>query len=150
MQRTTLVYLFNQKWQILLAMKKRGFWAGKWNGFGGKPHWTETPAETSVRELLEESWISISADALSQKWLLHFIFDTKPEWSQDVHVFRASYDGEFTETEEMLPKWRDIDEIPYQDAWEDDPFWMPLLIKDQNFEMTFHFDDDGKMLHTNN
>ncbi len=146
MPRATLVYLFNQKWQVLLWMKKRWFGINKRNGFGGKPKWPETPAETSVRELLEESWISVSADSLSQKGLLHFIFDDKPEWSQDVHVFRASYDGDFTETDEMLPQWRDIEKIPYQDAWEDDPFWMPLLIDNKDFEMTFHFNNDGKII----
>jgi hypothetical protein len=28
--------LFRKDGQILLAMKKRGFGAGKWNGYGGK------------------------------------------------------------------------------------------------------------------
>ncbi len=149
MQRTTLVYLFNQKWQILLAMKKRGFWAGKWNGFGGKPDGNETIKEAAIRELEEESGIDLEPEQIHQLGLLHFIFDTKPEWSQDVHVFKGHYVGEFHETEEMHPQWRDIDKIPYQDAWEDDPFWMPLLIKDQDFEMTFHFDDTGKIIHKN-
>jgi hypothetical protein len=36
MRQTTLVFVFNEKNQILLAMKKRGFGEGKWNGAGGK------------------------------------------------------------------------------------------------------------------
>lgn len=94
MQRTTLVYLFNQKWQILLAMKKRGFWAGKWNGFGGKPHGNETIKEAAIRELEEESGIDLEPEQIRQLGLFHFIFDTKPEWSQDVHVFKGNYAGE--------------------------------------------------------
>jgi hypothetical protein len=42
MLQTTLVLLFNDQGQILLAMKKRGFGVGKWNGAGGKIHEGET------------------------------------------------------------------------------------------------------------
>ena len=37
----TLVFVFNGG-KILLGMKKRGFGAGRWNGFGGKVDSTET------------------------------------------------------------------------------------------------------------
>jgi len=35
-QPTTLVLLFNDRDEVLLGFKKRGFGQGKWNGFGGK------------------------------------------------------------------------------------------------------------------
>jgi len=75
-------------------MKKRGFWAGKWNGFGGKPHGNETIKEAAIRELEEESGIDLEPEQIRQLGLFHFIFDTKPEWSQDVHVFKGNYAGE--------------------------------------------------------
>lgn len=40
--------------QILLAMKKRGFGAGKWNGAGGKINAGETIEEATTREVDEE------------------------------------------------------------------------------------------------
>lgn len=36
MLQNTLVFVFNPQNQVLLAMKKRGFGEGKWNGSGGK------------------------------------------------------------------------------------------------------------------
>jgi 8-oxo-dGTP pyrophosphatase MutT (NUDIX family) len=41
--------------RILLAMKKRGFGAGKYNGFGGKVELRETLLEAALREF-EEVW----------------------------------------------------------------------------------------------
>lgn len=42
MRQSTLVFVFNKQKQILLAMKKRGFGVGKWNGAGGKVEDGET------------------------------------------------------------------------------------------------------------
>lgn len=54
----TLVLLVNQeKQEILLGMKKRGFGVGKWNGFGGKVSEGETIFQGALRELKEEASI---------------------------------------------------------------------------------------------
>lgn len=45
-------------WRILLGLKKRGFGAGKWNGFGGKVEKGETIEAAALRELEEESGLS--------------------------------------------------------------------------------------------
>ncbi len=42
---------------VLLGMKKRGFGAGKWNGFGGKVEKGESNTQAAIRELEEESGI---------------------------------------------------------------------------------------------
>lgn len=41
--------------QVLLAMKKKGFGEGWWNGYGGKVEAGETVEAAMVRELREES-----------------------------------------------------------------------------------------------
>ena len=43
--------------KILLAMKKRGFGVGKWNGCGGKLKDNERLEDAAIRELQEESLI---------------------------------------------------------------------------------------------
>ena len=53
MRKTTLSF-FIKKNQILLAMKKRGFGKGKWNGVGGKVQRGETTKEAAIRETKEE------------------------------------------------------------------------------------------------
>ncbi|XP_054616632.1 oxidized purine nucleoside triphosphate hydrolase [Dunckerocampus dactyliophorus] len=120
-----------QPGKVLLGMKKRGFGAGWWNGFGGKVEDGETIEEAAKRELLEES--GLTTDALEKVGNIKFEFvgDTK---LLDVHIFRAdSYTGEPTETEEMRPQWFDFDKIPYNQMWPDDYMWYPLLLQKKKF-----------------
>jgi 8-oxo-dGTP pyrophosphatase MutT (NUDIX family) len=44
---------------ILLGMKKRGFGEGRWNGFGGKVEEGETIVEAAIREMKEESGLTV-------------------------------------------------------------------------------------------
>ncbi len=146
MLQTTHVFLFNSKWQILLGMKKRWFGIGKWNWFGGKNHEGETIKETALRELSEEAGIFLNERDVEKIGILHFFNEGKPERNQDVHVFHWKYDGEFSETEEMKPQWRDIEKIPYDSMREDDPIRLPKLIsKKSSFDMTFTFNKEGKL-----
>lgn len=41
--------LLRQGEEVLLGLKKRGFGAGKWNGFGGKLEAGETPLDSATR-----------------------------------------------------------------------------------------------------
>jgi 8-oxo-dGTP pyrophosphatase MutT (NUDIX family) len=62
-KRLTLL-LLRSNGRILLGRKKRGFGAGKANGFGGKVEVGETIKEAAVREVQEESGVTIDpADA---------------------------------------------------------------------------------------
>jgi 8-oxo-dGTP pyrophosphatase MutT (NUDIX family) len=49
---------------ILLGLKKRGFGAGKWNGFGGKVEPGESIVQGARRELLEESFLECAESEL--------------------------------------------------------------------------------------
>jgi len=146
MLQTTHVYLFNNKWQLLLWMKKRWFGVGNWNWFGGKNHEGETIIQTALRELSEEAEIFLKETDVKKVGMLHFFYNAKPEWNQDVHIYSGIYDGEFKETEEMEPQWWDIKDIPYDDMWEDDRIWLPKLVGKQTlFDMTFTFNKEGKL-----
>ena len=63
---TTLVVV-HQGNKILLGMKKRGFGAGRWNGFGGKLHDGETVEQAAKREIFEEASITVSLFATFEK-----------------------------------------------------------------------------------
>ena len=54
----TLV-IIHQHPRILLGMKKRGFGAGRWNGFGGKVQEGETVEDAARREVFEEAGIHV-------------------------------------------------------------------------------------------
>jgi 8-oxo-dGTP pyrophosphatase MutT (NUDIX family) len=54
MKQTTNCFFLNDRGEVLLAMKKRGFGAGKWNGVGGKVQEGEDIVVAALREIKEE------------------------------------------------------------------------------------------------
>ena len=127
--------------QILLAMKKRGFGVGKWNGYGGKCLEGESVGQAAVREIEEESGLIVRTEQLNHRGSLQFYFPHKPEWTQEVHIFTISEcDREPIETEEMKPQWFSLEEIPYASMWQDDAHWLPLVFKGCRIEGQFPFD----------
>lgn len=141
----TLVFLHKPETQeILLAMKKRGFGAGKWNGTGGKVEPGESIKEAAVRETREEVCVSVDPHDLRLCAVLHFSFEDKPELSQSVHVFFATrWQGEPKESEEMRPQWYRYDAIPYEVMWIDDQHWLLRVLGGERIEATFHFASEG-------
>ena len=140
------VLLLKKDNQILLAMKKRGFGSDRYNGVGGKIEPGETVEEALVRECREEIrvtptnyWKVAEHDFLQDS-------DTNP-WHMYVHVYLCDeWIGEPRETEEMAPEWFAIEDIPYETMWEDDVYWLPLVIGGQKVFGTFTFDKDDKLL----
>ena len=126
--------------KILLGMKKEGFGAGRWNGFGGKVKDGEILESAALRELTEEAGISTEPSALQKVAVLTFHFAGKPEWQ--VHVFRVSaWTGEPHETKEMRPAWHDIRNMPYAEMWEADRHWLPLVLDGKRIEADVFYKD---------
>lgn len=139
----TLLFLRRDN-EILLAMKKRGFGKGHWNGIGGKVETNETIEQALVRECQEE--IHVTPTAYKKVAVHDFVF---PDGSPDmkVHAYIASeWQGTPTETEEMAPQWFAIKDIPYDTMWEDDIIWLPLVLKGKYLRTRFTFDHDNHML----
>ena len=60
-----------------------------------------------------------------------------------VHVYFAeSWDGEPKESEEMNPKWFSINEIPFENMWPDDIFWLPKVVKGNLLKAMFKFGEN--------
>ena len=75
-------------------MKKRGFGAGKWNGYGGKLNDGESPEQAVAREIQEESGIIVPEQNLIKLGCINFYFDDKPEFNQRVIIYRInSFEG---------------------------------------------------------
>ncbi len=124
--------------EVLLGMKKRGFGAGRWNGFGGKIEKGETIEQGAKRELYEE--VGIKNGQLSQVGILGFSFQSNKEILR-VHVFKLLYfSDDPIETEEMRPQWFSFDEIPFSEMWSDDEYWFPLFLSGKLFKGEFLFD----------
>ncbi len=142
MKQATLLFLIDGN-KILLALKKRGFGMGKWNGVGGKLNDGETIEQAAVRECQEE--IMVNPGSLTKVATLNFYFPrNKPDWDQQVTVYISrKWQGEPTETEEMAPQWFSFNDIPYTDMWADDSLWLAKVLDGQYVEADFHFDDNN-------
>jgi 8-oxo-dGTP diphosphatase / 2-hydroxy-dATP diphosphatase len=133
--------------EVLLGMKKRGFGAGRWNGFGGKVE-DESIKEAAIRELFEE--VSLTTTVVEEIGILAFSFEKDPV-TLETHVFRVlEFEGEPTETDEMSPKWWRRDQIPYGSMWPDDVYWFPYLLNNRLFRGSFHFDKPSSADYTSN
>jgi 8-oxo-dGTP diphosphatase/2-hydroxy-dATP diphosphatase len=129
--------------KILLGMKKRGFGAGRWNGFGGKLYEGESIEDAAKRETREECGIEITE--LEKIGIIDF-FQKSPE-ILEVNIFAIkNYLGEPIETEEMKPQWFSFTEIPFDSMWPDDEFWIPLFLEDKKFKGYFLFDKEGNKI----
>jgi mutator protein MutT len=144
-RRTLLLLRRGEK--ILLAMKKRGFGEGKWNGVGGKIEAGETLEEALVRETVEE--IGVTPKSWRAVAELDFIQDaeTPDPWHMYVYAYMCEeWEGEPSESEEMRPEWFNIGDFPYDSMWDDDPFWLPAVLEGKKVVGTFTFDTHDKLL----
>ncbi len=130
--------------ELLLIRKKRGLGAGKINGPGGKIEPGETPVESAVRETFEE----LGVTPLDPRQVGELSFEFRDGLRLHCTVFLArNFAGEAGETAEAIPRWTHIDAIPYDEMWEDDRYWLPLLIADQRFRARFTFDGERLLDH---
>jgi 8-oxo-dGTP diphosphatase len=131
--------------EVLLGFKKTGFGCGKYAGFGGKVEPGETIESAAIRELEEETSIKVSVDDLLPRGQLTFQFPFNPDWSQVVHIFLAKqWSGEPQESDEMIPDWYRLDDIPYPSMWDDNKYWLPLILDGKSVQAFFTFKEDNE------
>lgn len=95
---------------MLLGKKKRGFGAGNWNGFGGKLQPGESIENAAKREMQEECGVVIQA--MEKRGIMRFTFADGND-DLEVHLFAVTEaQGEPVESDEMLPQWFPIHQLP--------------------------------------
>lgn len=149
MYSTTLCFLIKNTPtpQLLLGKKKTGFGKGKYNGFGGKLEAGETPKQAAVREVWEECGIILQENTLQEAGYLEFIFPAAPELDHDVFIyFACEWQGQAVETEEMAPQWFSLEQVPYNQMWKDDIYWLPKALRGETFNGKVWFDDNNEDL----
>ncbi len=134
----TLTFIVKNQ-QILLIRKKRGLGAGKINGPGGKREAGETLLECAIREVQEELCIT----PINPEHLGESRFQFVDGYSIHVHIYIATdYTGTPAETDEAIPLWFALSDIPYDDMWQDDRLWLPRLLRGERFSGRYLFDHD--------
>lgn len=137
-ERANLCFIVKNE-RVLLIRKKRGLGAGKINAPGGKIEPNETALESAIRETREE--VGVVPIVPEKRGELYFQF--ADGYSLHCVVFLA-FDcaGEPIETAEAAPFWQALDAIPYDEMWEDDRHWLPLLLEGKTFCGYFTFEGE--------
>ncbi len=124
----TIVFLLRDD-EILLGMKLRGVGAGYWNGPGGKVDPGESIEQAMVRECQEE--ISVTPTTYRKVAYHDFVLQNETaSWHQWTHAYIATeWQGEPTASDELVPRWFHLSDIPYSQMWPDDILWLPQVLE---------------------
>ena len=130
---TTLCYIEKEgKYLMLHRVKKHhDINAGKWIGVGGHVENGETPEECLLREVKEETGLTLTAYRL--RGLVTFLSDVcEPEL---MCVFTAdAFDGELIECDEGELAWVDKSDVLALPTWEGDRVFLERLLSgDERF-----------------
>lgn len=145
MKLATLCYVKRAgKTLMVHRIKKAGdMHAGKWNGLGGKLEPGETPEECALREIREESGLTVTR--LDLKGLLTFpAFSDNEDWYAFVFVGRE-FDGELIDSPEGILEWIDDSRLYNLNLWEGDRIFLPWLERPGFFSGKFVY-RDGKLV----
>jgi 8-oxo-dGTP pyrophosphatase MutT (NUDIX family) len=144
MQHMTLLYLINNQ-RILLALKKRGFGMGRWNGVGGKVEQNENIEAAAIRECIEEIGVTPHSLELVAEMNFNELHNGKRKQLHLTVFISREWTGKPVETEEMAPRWFSFKSIPYTKMWPADAIWLPLVVKGQKFSAEFELDDNDNV-----
>ena len=123
--------------ELLLGFKKTGFGMGRWVGLGGHIEPGEKAADAAVREVAEESSLTVSPDALEHRARIEFRFPYRPAWDQTADVYvTSSFSGEPAESDEIAPRWFAERELPFDQMWDDARYWLPRVLAGQHVAVT--------------
>jgi len=120
----------------------------KWLGVGGKFEFGETPEQCLLREVQEETGVTLTAFKLHG--VMTFVAldgSTEPLY---IFIFTASeFSGEVGECDEGTLAWIDTDAVADLERWEGDRlFWKWIVDDAPFFSAYFEYDGDTLVKHT--
>lgn len=133
MRNTTLCYIYNDRGQTLLlhrVKKENDLNQDKWIGVGGKFEDKESPEECLLREVREETGLTLTQYAY--RGIVTFVSD---RWETEyMHLFTATgFIGEVRECTEGVLEWVDNAQVPTLPTWAGDRIFLELLEQDAPF-----------------
>ena len=132
MTTTTLCYIENEGKYLMLhrVKKKNDINEGKWIGVGGHVEYQESPEECLVREVKEETGLTLTKYRL--RAVITFLSD---KWETEyMHIFHSdAFTGEIKECDEGTLEWIDKQELYSKPIWEGDKIFLRLLEKPTPF-----------------
>ena len=143
MKLATLCYVINKKNNSTLMIhrvkKENDYHHGKWNGLGGKFEPGESPEECAIREIKEESGLTVKD--IVMKGLITFpMFDGKEDWYVFLFV-TDNFEGEIIDSNEGNLAWIPNEKLTKINLWEGDKIFIPWLFQDKFFSAKFNYKD---------
>ena len=132
MKNTTLCYIQREGQYLMLhrVKKKNDVNQDKWVGIGGKFEDKESPEDCLLREVFEETGLTLTSYAY--RGLVTFVSD---QWETEyMHLFTAdAFDGEIGPCDEGDLEWVDKDKVKDLPIWVGDKIFLDLLTKEVPF-----------------
>ena len=140
---TTLCYIENNNQYLMLHRTKKpnDINEGTWIGVGGHVERDESPEECLVREVREETGLTLTAYKF--RGLVTFV-NNKCE-SELMCVFTADgYTGELITCNEGELRWVDKTQVPNLPTWEGDRVFLDLLLSNEErfFSIKLQYEGD--------
>lgn len=133
----TLCYVKDQGSTLMIHRTKKAqdMHQGKWNGLGGKLEAGETPEECVIREVREESGLSIRSPRL-HGFLTFPAFADDEDWY--AFVFTAhEFSGALIDSAEGTLAWIPDEQLPELPLWEGDLVFLKWLEQENFFSGKF-------------
>ena len=131
--------------EVLLGLKKTGFGIGRIVTLGGHVEPGETPEEAAVREVFEESGVTVAEADLEPAGTIEFMFPARPDWDMSTVVYRSwNWVGEPAPSSEIDPVWYAADAVPYPQMWQDSAHWMPKVLSGDYFAAAVTLAEDNE------
>ena len=134
MKNTTLGYIeFENKYLMLYrSIDKKDGSLGKWLGIGGKLEVGETADECFIREVYEETGISLTESAISRRAIVDFKSESYE--SERMFLYTAQVDNAtIRNCDEGHLEWIDKDKILDIPLWEGDHIFLEKLLANDTF-----------------
>lgn len=133
MKLTTLCYIENDRGEYLMlhrTKKKNDLNTGKWIGVGGKFEADETPEECLLREVYEETGLTLTGYRF--RGVVTFLSD---QWEGEyMHLFTANkYEGTLCDCNEGELAWVPKNDILKLNLWEGDHIFLRELLENDRF-----------------
>ena len=146
MKLATLCYVIDRMKKSTLMLhrvkKENDVHEGKWNGLGGKLEIGETPEDCVIREVKEESGLTIINPKL-HGFITFPLFDGVDDWY--VFVFTAeNFSGELIDSAEGILEWIPNEGVTSLNLWDGDAIFLNWLKEDKFFSAKFVY-EKGKL-----
>ncbi len=128
MKNTTLIYLEQDQNYLMLhrTKKKNDVNHDKWIGVGGKMEENESPEDGAIREILEETGLTVLPEDLHYRGLVTFVSDQAE--GEYMHLFTATqFSGTLKECDEGDLCWVPKEKVLMLPTWEGDRLFLQRI-----------------------